>query len=503
MKRPRGRPGRWIDGQHWKALLAALFALSLATAFPVRAQMPAPERAEYSQDELDQLLAPIALYPDQLLAQVLMAATYPLEVVQAARFMQQNPSLAGEALDEAVAQRNWDPSVQSLTAFPQVLAMMNENLEWTERLGDAFLADQQRVMDTVQRLRRRAEDTGNLRSTPQQLVTVEPDVILIAPAQPDVIYVPVYDPLVVYGPWWAPGYPPWFWYPPPIFGYPIGPIFGIGVVFGHGHAVSHHHWGWARPDWHRHHIEVDAHDNRFWNRPGRRPPPSGSTWQHSPEHRRGVAYPDPITRDRFAPIDPTAVQRREDFRGRDRVPAAPPRTTAPQGSQALPAPGASTAAPRSAPSVPATSMPRPIAPPPASTSRAPAPSAPGTIASPGASSAPRPVAPPPASLSAPRPVAPSTPMFDPGVSRQQAQENALRGFESRRSVPLAPPPAVRAPSAPAPSRSGPAPAMRAPTPAPLPSRPAPAMRAPAAPVAPSRPAAPAPAAPLPSAPARR
>lgn len=509
MKPLAGRPGRWIHGTQWRVVLAALLALMLATGFPVRAQTPAPERAEYSQDELDQLLAPIALYPDQLLAQVLMAATYPLEVVQAARFVQQNPSLAGEALDEAVAQRNWDPSVQSLTAFPQVLAMMNENLEWTERIGDAFLADQQRVMDTVQRLRRRAEDTGNLRSTPQQIVTAEPDVILIAPAQPDVIYVPVYDPLIVYGPWWAPAYPPWFWYPPPIFGYPIGPVFGIGVVFGSGHAVSHHHWGWARPDWHRHHIEVDAHDNRFWNRPGRRPPPPGSTWQHSPEHRRGVAYPDPITRDRFAPIDPTAVERREDFRGRDRVPVppAPPPTTAPQGGQARPAPGASTAASRSAPSAPGIAAPRPIAPPPASTSRGPAPSAPGAITSPGTASAPlaapRPIAPPPASLSAPRPATPSTPMFDPGVSRRQAQENAMRGFESRRSVPLAPPPAVHAPSAPAPSRLGPAPAMRAPTPAPLSTRPAPAMRAPAAPVAPSRPPAPAAGAPMPSAPGRR
>jgi hypothetical protein len=483
----------------------ALFALVLAAGSPAHAQTPPPERAEYSQDELDQLLAPIALYPDQLIAQVLMAATYPLEVVQAARFVQQNPSLAGDALDEAVAKRNWDPSVQSLAAFPQVLAMMNENLEWTERLGDAFLADPQRVMDTVQRLRQRAEATGNLRSTPQQVVTIEPDVIVIAPSQPEVVYVPVYDPLVVYGPWWAPAYPPWFWYPPPIYGYPIGPVFGIGVVFGIGHVVSHDHWGWAHPDWHRRHIEVDAHDNRFWNRPGRRPPPAGTTWQHSPEHRRGVAYPDPITRDRFAPIDPTAVRRREDFRGRDNVPAAPPRGAAPATGQARPAPNQAAAAPRPAPSAPATPAPRPIAPPATSTARAPAPSAPGGIAAPRAPSAPlaapRPVAPAPTTLSAPRTAAPSTPMFDPGVSRQQAQENALRGFESRRSVPLAAPPASHAPSP-----MSPAPAVRAP----MPSSPAPTMRAPAAAVAPSRPppVAPpapsrAPAAPPPTAPARR
>jgi hypothetical protein len=477
--------------KHLSTLAAALLVavLVLAAGFPVRAQAPAPpERAPYTQDELDQLLAPIALYPDDLLAQVLMAATYPLEVVQAARFVQQNPSLAGDALDDAVAQRNWDPSVQSLTAFPQVLAMMDENLEWTERLGDAFLADEQRVMDTVQRLRQRAEAAGNLRSTPQQVVTVAPDVIVIQPAQPDVIYVPVYDPLVVYGPWWAPAYPPWFWYPPPIYGYPIGPVFGIGVVFGIGHVVSHHHWGWARPDWHRHRIDIHARDNRFWNHPGRRPPPS-ETWQHSPEHRRGVAYPDPITRDRFTPIDPTAVRRREDFRGRDIVPPAPPRVAAPPASQARPLPGQPAPAPRSTPSATVPPAPRPIAPP--AQPRAPAPSG---IAVPGASTplpAPRPIA-PPAAPSAPRSVAPSTPMFDPGVSRRQAQENAMRGLESRRSVPAAPPitrapapslPSVgsRAPSAPS------APVMRAPS---APS--APPMRAPSAP---SRAPAPPPAAP--------
>ncbi|MGE5170176.1 MAG: DUF3300 domain-containing protein [Rudaea sp.] len=484
----------------------------LAASFPAHAQAPAPERAGYSQDELDQLLAPVALYPDQLLAQVLMAATYPLEVVQAARFVQQNPSLAGDALDEAVAQRNWDPSVQSLTAFPQVLAMMNENLEWTERLGDAVLADQQRVMDTVQRLRQRAEATGSLRTTEQQIVTVEPDVVVIAPAQPDVIYVPVYDPLVVYGPWWAPAYPPWFWYPPPIYGYPIGPVFGIGVVFGIGHVVSHHHWGWAHPDWHGRHIEVDAHDNRFWNRPGRRPPPSG-TWQHSPEHRRGVAYPDPITRDRFAPIDPTAVRRREDFRGRDLVPPAPPRVAAPSAGQARPAPVPPAAASRSAPSASVSPGPRPIAPP-AAESRTPAPrgTAPGTASAPLA--APRPIAPPaggmvpnapsaplaaprpiapPATQAAPRALAPSAPMFDPGVSRRQAQENAMRGFESRRSVPLAPPPTMRAPAPSMPRAPSPAPAMRAPAAPAAPSRP------PAALSAPSRAPAAVPAAP----PARR
>ncbi|HMA31446.1 MAG TPA: DUF3300 domain-containing protein, partial [Casimicrobiaceae bacterium] len=151
-------------------LLIGLFALAILAVAPLEAQSPGGQG--YSQDELDQLLAPVALYPDQLLMQVLIAATYPLEVVEAARFVQQNPDLRGEALDQALAGKNWDPSVQSLAAFPQVLAMMNDEIEWMQRLGDAFLADQQRVMDTVQSLRQRAEAAGNLQSTSQQSVIV-------------------------------------------------------------------------------------------------------------------------------------------------------------------------------------------------------------------------------------------------------------------------------------------------------------------------------------------
>ena len=153
----------------FRLLVIVLAALALFATRPVVAQQLA-EATPYAQDELDELLAPIALYPDQLLTQVLVASTYPLEVVEAARFLQANPNLTGTALDDAVAQRNWDPSVQSLTAFPQVLAMLNDKLEWMERLGDAFLADEQRVMDTVQSLRRRAEAAGNLASMPQQTV---------------------------------------------------------------------------------------------------------------------------------------------------------------------------------------------------------------------------------------------------------------------------------------------------------------------------------------------
>ena len=226
-------------------LVIGWLALAMLVVAPAGAQSADTPRR--SQEELDQLLAPIALYPDQLLTQILLAATYPLEVVEAARFVQQNPTLTGDALDQALADRNWDASVQSLAAFPQVLAMMNDKLEWTQRLGDAFLVDEQRVMDTVQALRRRAQAAGSLQSTPQQSVMSQDSDIIIEPVQPDVVYVPAYDPSFIYGPWWAPAYPPWFWYPPPIYGYPVGIMIAAGIVFGGGYAISHHHWGGGVP----------------------------------------------------------------------------------------------------------------------------------------------------------------------------------------------------------------------------------------------------------------
>src|SRR5262249_50788384 len=170
------------------------------------------------------LVAPIALYPDSLLAQVLMASTYPLEVVEAARFQKANPSLKDKALDDALQKQTWDPSVKSLVSFPEVLTMMNEKLDWTQRLGDAFLAQQSDVMDAVQVLRNKAQAQGNLQSNEQQKVIVQqppadapagsPPVIVIQPANPQVVYVPTYNPTVVYGSWPYPSYPPYSYYPP-------------------------------------------------------------------------------------------------------------------------------------------------------------------------------------------------------------------------------------------------------------------------------------------------
>jgi hypothetical protein len=357
------------------------------------------------------LLAPIALYPDEVLTQALIAATYPLEVVQATRFVQQNPELSGEPLDQALVEKNWDPSVQSLAAFPQVLAMMSDNLEWTQRLGDAFLTDEQRVMETVQGLRRRAQTTGNLQSTPKQAIFQRDNEIVIEPSQPDVIYVPVYNPFYVYGPWWAPDYPPWFWYPPPIYGYPLGAMITTGLFFGAARAVSHHHWGWAHADWHHHHVNVDPDHNRFWNRPGHPPPSPGGIWQHAPEHRRGIAYPNAATRDRFIAVDPNAVRLRRDFRGYDVAPRSP--NVAPANPNVRrPAPNLA----QPVPSVP--QVPR--------TFQRPAPTL--VQPSPGSPQLSRPL---------PRPVAPH---FDPNVSRQQAEASAQRGMQSRQSI--GPPPAA-------------------------------------------------------------
>ena len=183
-------------------MLALLLAASAAFA---------QDRVPFRQAELDQMLAPVALYPDSLLSQVLMASTYPLEVVQAARWSRANPGLKGQDAVRAVEHMDWDPSVKSLTAFPQILTMMDEKLEWTRRLGEAFLAQQADVMDTVQGLRRRAEAAGNLRSSEQMRVAREGEVITIHQPAPEVVYVPYYNPAVVYGPWWWPAYPPVYW----------------------------------------------------------------------------------------------------------------------------------------------------------------------------------------------------------------------------------------------------------------------------------------------------
>ncbi len=307
----------------WKAVPMLAAACMAAPAW-VAAQSPAPAtasgtQAAISQEKLDSLLAPIALYPDQLLAQTLMAATYPLDVVAAARFVKENKDLKGEALDKAVLEKNWDPSVQSLTAYPQVLEMMNDKLEWTQELGDAFLADQKRVMQTVQGLRQKAEAAGNLTSNEQMKVVKEQSVIIIEPAQPEVVYVPTYNPTVVYGTWWAPAYPPYYW-PPPAYYYPPGGYLAAGLIgFGIGMAIADNHWGWGHCDWHGGDINIDIDRNNTFinNSKDFKTKVNSGNWNHNPGQRKGVAYSDARTREQFRKTDPGATASRRDARGYD------------------------------------------------------------------------------------------------------------------------------------------------------------------------------------------
>jgi hypothetical protein len=235
------------------------------------ASAPMPlHAAQQTREQLQQLVAPIALYPDALVAQILAAATYPDEVVEADRWMQQHDGLQGEQLASQADRESWDPSVKALTAFPSVLANMDKNLSWTSSLGDAYVNQEQDVMDAVQVMRRRAEQAGSLKTTPQQKVTTSGKTIVIEPVSADIVYVPQYNPWLVYGapvyawPGWYP-YPGLFWDGPGL-GFGLG--FGIGFFGGFGWGW--HHWG---ADWHHHdlvfnHNHYISHSRTFINRRG-------------------------------------------------------------------------------------------------------------------------------------------------------------------------------------------------------------------------------------------
>ncbi|WP_421046116.1 DUF3300 domain-containing protein [Paraburkholderia sp. A1RI-2L] len=219
-----------------------------------------------SNQQLDSLTAPVALYPDALLAQVLMAATFPADVQAAAAWSKANPNLKGDDAVKAVSSQPWDPSVQSLVAFPQVLATMDSKPDWVEQIGSAFLAQPGDVMDSVQRLRLQAQQAGNLKTTEQQKVIVQPasgtsttQTIVIEPANPEVVYVPTYNPTVVYGTWPYPAYPPVYMPPPP--GYAIATGFMTGLAFGAGIAVANSLWGGF--GWGSHDVNINV--NRYNN----------------------------------------------------------------------------------------------------------------------------------------------------------------------------------------------------------------------------------------------
>jgi len=266
----------------------------------------APEQAAAEEtatklppEQLDSLVAPIALYPDELLAQTLVASTYPLELVQLQQWMAKNPGLEGDALEQAVAKQPWDPAIQSMAAVPDVVKRLVDDIQWTTDLGNAFLAQQSDVMDAVQRMRRKAQDNGALESNQQQKVETkvveEKTVIIVESANPEVIYVPSYSPTVVYGPPYYP-YPP-IYYPP----YTPGAAFvtfSFGVMWGAAWGGSCCHCGWGGNDID---INIDNNFNRNNIQGGNRvnTGAGGGAWQHNPQHRGGTPYSDRATANKY------------------------------------------------------------------------------------------------------------------------------------------------------------------------------------------------------------
>lgn len=241
----------------------------------------------FSDAELDQMLAPIALYPDVLLTQTLIASTYPSEAIEAGNWLKANPDLRGKEAVEAASQTNWDDSIKSLAAFPEILVPMADYPDWTTGLGNAFLSQQQQLMNRVQFLRQKAKEQGNLQSNEQVRVqTTEQQTIVIEPATTQIVYVPYYNPTVVYGTWWWPSYTPVYWNPWPYAGYTMGYTSGF-MWSGVGLWFSYTSWH-PRYDWHSRHVYVvDRYDHRH----DRRPPPRRK-WSHRPEHRHDISYHD-------------------------------------------------------------------------------------------------------------------------------------------------------------------------------------------------------------------
>ncbi|KAF1694576.1 DUF3300 domain-containing protein [Pseudoxanthomonas koreensis] len=281
--------------------------------------------ATFSVEQLDQMMAPIALYPDSLLAQVLMASTYPGDVADAVKWSEKNKDAKGEAAVKQVASQPWDPSVQSLVAFPQLLAVLGQDPAWVQKMGDAFLAQPEDVMASVQRLRAKADAAGNLKSNEQQVVSKQPaapastttvvqqpaqQTIVIEPADPEVVYVPSYNPSVVYGGWAYPSYPPYY-YPPPPYYYPGGALlsFGIGVAVG-GALWGDCNWGGGDID-----IDVNRYNEFNSNRQIDR---SSNKWNHNASNRDGVPYRDNASRERYGNQRQGASQR-DGYRGHDQA----------------------------------------------------------------------------------------------------------------------------------------------------------------------------------------
>jgi len=269
------------------------------------------EAPKLPNDQLDSLVAPIALYPDPLLAQVLAASTYPLEIIQLQQWLAQHKDLKDKALADAVAKQDWDPSVQGLAALPDVVKRLADDVKWTTDLGNAFLAQQSDVMDAVQRMRAKAEGQGNLKSSEQVKVETRvvesKQVIVIEQANPQVIYVPTYNPVVVYGPPVYP-YPPIYYPPPGYYAAGMAVAFGVGVAMG---AMWSGGWGY-NCGWHGSNNNININNNNNFNRNtninggnrnningGNRGQGGSGNWQHNPQHRGGTPYSNKATADKF------------------------------------------------------------------------------------------------------------------------------------------------------------------------------------------------------------
>jgi hypothetical protein len=326
MKPKAARPGSIIQSSHALVAIACLASLTSGNA-PLLAQTPpttqpaaqqnaapAPEAPKISKDQLDSLVSPIALYPDPLLAQTLAASTYPLEIIQLQQWLAKNPKLKDKALAEAVAKQNWDPSIQSMAALPDVVKQLAENVAWTSDLGNAFLGQQADVMDAVQRMRAKAQGAGNLKASKEQKVETKQiegkTVVVIEQADPKVIYVPAYNPAVVYGP---PVYPyPAIYYPPYVAGRAVA--FSAGVALG---AAWNGGWGYGC-GWGNNNVNINVNNNyvnnfnkNTVNNVNRNNvnnvngsnvnnvKGSGNTWQHNSQHRGGAPYSNKSTAQKY------------------------------------------------------------------------------------------------------------------------------------------------------------------------------------------------------------
>ena len=315
----------WV--KNMRILLVVVLTLVIAPGdtmptvpFPPSATSQSGDQAsKIPPDQLDSLVAPIALYPDPLLAQTLAASTYPLEIIQLQQWLLKNPGLKDKALADAVAKQPWDPSIQAMAGLPDVVKRLADDIQWTTDLGNAFLAQQNDVMDAVQRMRKKAQDSGNLKSTEQQKVETKviesKSVIVVEQANPQVVYVPSYDPVVVWGPPVYP-YPPIYYPPPGYYAAGLAISFGVGVMMG---AFWSGGWGWGC-GWSNNNININNNNNfnrnsniggnrnniGNGNRPSQQPGRGGmgggrgdASWKHNPQHRGGAPYRDRATADRF------------------------------------------------------------------------------------------------------------------------------------------------------------------------------------------------------------